>query len=117
MKELFINLQRKIEMYAGVLRAGICLHNRMVIFADKKSPADLAIDEAIWRAMADAIQVAHLHKLGSPRMSWIFEEVKVLCMISDKGTTLAVVVDKNSSEELANRIEQTFRTTLATTVF
>lgn len=117
MKEIFIELQRKIEKLPGVLRAGICLHNRMVIFADSKSPADQSIDETIWRALADTIQVAHLHKLGSPRMSWNFEHVKVLCMISDKGTTLGVIVDKNSADNLADRIEQVFQTTLARTLF
>jgi len=117
MKETFIELQRKIEMLPGVLRAGICLHNRMVIFADSKSPADQAIDETIWRALADTIQVAHLHKLGSPRMIWNFEHVKVLCMISEKGTTLGVVVDKNSHDELGDRIEKVFQSSLAKTVF
>ncbi|MEO7934269.1 MAG: hypothetical protein ABIT76_14035 [Chthoniobacterales bacterium] len=117
MRETFIELQRRIEMLPGVLRAGICLHNRMVIFADFKSPADQAIDETIWRALADTIQVAHLHKLGSPRMSWNFERVKVLCMISAKGTTLGVIVDKNSNDELGDRIERVFRTALERTVF
>ncbi len=117
MKEIFIELQRKIEMLPGVLRAGICLHNRMVIFADVKSPADQAVDDTIWRALADTIQVAYLHKLGSPRMCWDFERVKVLCMISEKGTTLGVVVDKNSNDELGDRIERVFRTSLARTLF
>jgi hypothetical protein len=117
MKETFIELQRKIEMIPGVLRAGICLHSRTVIFADIKSPADQAVDETIWRALADTIQVAHLHKLGSPRMVWNFERVKVLCMISEKGTTLGVVVDKNSGDDLGDRIERVFQSTLARTVF
>lgn len=117
MKEIFVNLQRKIEMLPGVIRAGICLHNRMVIFADFKSPSDQAIDETIWRALADTIQVAHLHKLGSPRMNWTFEQVKVLCMISKNGTTLGVIVDKNSGEELSDRIERVFRASLDRTVF
>ena len=117
MKEIFVELQRKIEMLPGVLRAGICLHNRMVIFADVKGPTDQAVDDTIWRALADTIQVAYLHKLGSPRMCWNFERVKVLCMISEKGTTLGVVVDKNSSEELGDRIERVFQTSLARTLF
>jgi len=117
MRETFVNLQRKIERLPGVLRAGVCLHNRAVIFADAKSPNDLAIDETIWRALADTIQVASLHKLGSPRMSWIFEHVKVICMISERGTTLGVVVDKNSGPELADRIETSFRATLASTQY
>ncbi len=117
MNDLFVQLQRRIEMLPGVLRAGICLHNRMVIFADSKSPHDQSIDETIWRALADTIQVAHLHKLGSPRMVWNFEQVKILCMISDKGTTLGVITDKNSNDLLGDRIEKIFRTSLARTAF
>ena len=117
MKDVFVELQRRIEMLPGVLRAGICLHNRMVIFADTKSPSDQAIDETIWRALADTIQVAHLHKLGSPRMCWTFERVKVVCMISEKGTTLGVVVDKNSGDELSDRIARVFQSALVRTAF
>ena len=117
MKDTFIQLQRKIEMLPGVLRAGVCLHNRMVIFADAKGLVDDSVDETIWRALADTVQVAHLHKLGSPRMVWNFERVKIICMISNKGTTLGVIVDKSSHDSLGDRIEQIFRSSLAHTLF
>ena len=117
MKEIFVNLQRKIEMIPGVLRAGFCLHNRMVMLADTKSADDLSVDETIWRALADTIHVASLHKFSSPRMTWNFEQVKVLCMISNRGTTLGVVVDRNSGDELASRVERAFRAGLEKTAY
>jgi len=90
------NLLDAALQVGDVLAAGVIGANRQTLTRSQSADLSEAELAAVWRHLADAMDVSAHHRLAAQQMRWIFERVLVYCVRRADGLLLALIVGRGS---------------------